>query len=288
MKVLPMKIALSGMACALVLSLAALRHSEQGAVRTNNECAYRAEGVSLRPAGGGLNSSDELGSILVTSPALNQRAGVGLSPTQRPRRVIVRTDTQGQHKYWEFSTSFDVLTIAGHGDPSSFFVLGQDPSSEAIVERWVLAYPGGDFLARPTVERTEIYSGTAIENLEFARMGADPEGRFVIITHGAYEAHTRWVTQIYTDAESVVDLADSLAVQELGAAEQPYPVQHVDLGRVWVVDCLAVDKRVIFPDGNNDGIFDSPIVLDQLNWIAQGFVLSDTNPNLYKITDTFR
>lgn len=166
---------------------------------------------------------------------------------------------------WSYSTSFVILAICGR-QKNVFYLLGQLPNGEVVVEEWQIQPESNETAsAPPEMARTELYRGSALQAAHDMR--ADPDGRFLLFLSANGELKRLSLTPPRVlSVEAIVSNDAKLANMRL-----MYPAQHATLGRCWVLEDAIVERRIVMIDTDNDAVFDQYHTLDAASWAGMGF-----------------
>lgn len=161
-----------------------------------------------------------------------------------------------------------------------FFVLAgvDEATGETVVERWKLVQKVGVPGAPPkkVFARTQVFRGSLpIPTIE---VGVDPDRRFVLLLQGESTDRSLYQVSIATNATPVL-LYSVTAQPVLGQAWMMNPLQHADLGRIWLVSGMTDTDRgqtLILVDAANDGQFDSPPIIGSQESLESAGIFDET------------
>jgi len=166
---------------------------------------------------------------------------------------------------YDFTTSYTIRSVVSQ-TLDKFVIHGVADNGDGILERWIVkkvAQPGNPWSQGGplTMTRTELYRGSSLGTI--AEVGADPDGRFVLVAHGSPAKLSKLslttghpITTLFTVAQ-IPFLADVYGM---------VPMQHLSEGRLWFVEQKASRDVLVLHDLTNDGVFESWEVLPGLDW----------------------
>lgn len=198
------------------------------------------------------------------------------------------TPTATWHKQkQELSASFFVIDARSRGD-EDIYVAGLYESGDATIERWKLVHPPSisplgayiplDRRPMPTVRRSVVFFGTSLGIIR--SLEVDPQNRFVLAL--TQEPRRLYSISVPTSPPSfglVQQLHDTTSLPQLSGIHTIVFAKHITEGRKylllqqtrWAGLDSAPSYTVFLNDANEDGVFDSPVVLDTLSWKALGY-----------------
>ena len=161
-----------------------------------------------------------------------------------------------------------------------FCVAGFNADGDFVLERWTLAPlvqgsrsgffslppqegPFGEIISKDFT-RTEIYSGPL--DPDYYAMAFDPDERFVLVLLG--DGTTRSLYRFNNEASTSPTLMhSSTQIPELGVIGQIWCGTHAVVGRAWnfMAEDLADKTRLMLIDSDNDGVFDGPPLVGDLD-----------------------
>ncbi|HND55504.1 MAG TPA: hypothetical protein PLV92_23985, partial [Pirellulaceae bacterium] len=187
----------------------------------------------------------------------------------------------------ELSTSYYVVDVRwrcdGTDEIRELFVAGVLEDGNSVIERWKFTYslafgPNGQpvplSLRRPPrVNRTQLYSGSSLGRV--LTVEPDPDGRFVLFL-------TRNPAALYRidlPGGTPALVIDSSTVPAIANAGIVHVCQHISEGRQyhlssghrWEYDASLPSDVIFLRDGNNDAVFDPPVVVTQAQWTQAGY-----------------
>jgi len=187
----------------------------------------------------------------------------------------------------ELSTSFFVVDVRWRCDGTDqikeLFVAGIDSGGDSVIERWNFTYPaipvpvGGDVpideRPLPSVAREQVYRGNALGRVK--TLSPDPDGRFVLFL--TREARTLYridlpsgTPYVEVDQNTVPFLA-SVGVVDVSRHVTEGLQYHLYGSSRWHQDHTLPQDVIILRDGDNDGVFDAPEVVDMQTWNQYGY-----------------
>lgn len=205
--------------------------------------------------------------------------------------IVKRRERESATSAWveqiqDVSTAYFVVDVRSLCETAnsiaSLFIAGVYPNGEACIERWSFTYPpppgGGGYVPidqrrLPTIRKVELFRGAQYGHIRCIE--PDPEGRFVLFL--TYETPTLYRRPLPSGAITT-ELTQS-TVSQLADACSLYAAQHATEGRQfhlirgtrWEADMDASRVIIVLKDGNNDTVFDSPVVLTPTQWSQQGY-----------------
>lgn len=192
------------------------------------------------------------------------------------------------HQAQEISASYAIVDASSRCD-QSIYVAGIWPNGDSIVEEWALIHPptftqGGTYIPidqreRPAVRRGVLYAGTSMGVIR--SMEPDPKGRFLLmLTHGD---HTLLRMDLTHPAHPITAVHTTSSLPQLAEIQTILFAKHGTEGNKFVLtkeerskhlhkDPQDTNPYVIFlSDGNDDGVLDTPQVLDAAAWNAGNY-----------------
>jgi hypothetical protein len=171
--------------------------------------------------------------------------------------------------------AFDPFVSASAG--RDWFVIGglDRATNEMVIERLELASNVSSPASPPAkaFSRLEIYRGPLSKTL--VALGADPNKRFLLLLTDPSPARRLYQIPMQPNATPVL-LYDAVAQPVLAQAWMLNLLQHVALGRIWLVSGMTdtfTGETMVLVDTDNDGIFEpSPRVGLHEELVASGLL----------------
>ncbi len=185
--------------------------------------------------------------------------------------------------FYAANVTFDPFVFASAGR-DYFAVGGVDHSTnDTVVERWRLTK-----LTSPGSPPTKIFVRTQIYRGDISKppvaLGIDPNKRFLLYL--CNDAATRRLYKIPMSMNATpVLLYDAVSQPVLTQAWILTPLEHVSLGRIWLVSGMTnafAGETMVLVDSNNDGTFEPPPIVGDHDDLVSSGLLEES-----QVTDPF-